>query len=86
MLDEKSIYYISGCTGIVATDVGKSLLSQFPETTFHEEKFPFIKDTNDAKKTINYILERSRGAKPIIFSSLVNPEVREVFNLSLIHI
>lgn len=80
MLNKKNIYYVSGCTGIVATDVGKSLLSQFPETNFHEEKFPFIKNLSDAQKTINYILEQSVGIKPIIFSSLVNPEVREVFN------
>jgi regulator of PEP synthase PpsR (kinase-PPPase family) len=80
MLNKKNIYYVSGCTGIVATDVGKSLLSQFPETNFHEEKFPFIKNLSDAQKTINYILEQSMGVKPIIFSSLVNPEVREVFN------
>jgi len=79
-LNKKNIYYVSGCTGIVATDVGKSLLSQFPETNFHEEKFPFIKNLSDAQKTINYILEQSVGVKPIIFSSLVNPEVREVFN------
>src|SRR5210317_1237833 len=80
MLNKKNIYYVSGCTGIVATDVGKSLLSQFPEIKFHEEKFPFIKNLSDAQKTINYILEQSLGVKPIIFSSLVNPEVREVFN------
>jgi regulator of PEP synthase PpsR (kinase-PPPase family) len=79
-LNKKNIYYVSGCTGIVATDVGKSLLSQFSETNFHEEKFPFIKNLSDAQKTINYILEQSVGVKPIIFSSLVNPEVREVFN------
>jgi regulator of PEP synthase PpsR (kinase-PPPase family) len=80
MLNKKYIYYVSGCTGIVAMDVGKSLLSQFPGTSFHEEKFPFIKNTSDAQKTINYIIERSEGTKPIIFSSLVDPEVREVFN------
>ncbi len=80
MLNKQNIYYVSGCTGIVATDVGKSLLSQFPETNFHEEKFPFIKNTSDAQKTIYYIIEQSEREKPIIFSSLVNPEVREIFN------
>jgi regulator of PEP synthase PpsR (kinase-PPPase family) len=80
MQNKINIYYVSGCTGIVATDVGKSLLSQFPETQFHEEKFPFIKNINDARKTMDYILEQSVGVKSIIFSSLVNPEVREVFN------
>ncbi len=76
----KNIYFVSGCTGIVAMDVGKSLLSQFPETNFHEEKFPFIKNISDAQKTLNYIIRQSSGVKPIIFSSLVNPEIREVFN------
>ena len=80
MLNKKNVYYVSGCTGIVATDVGKSLLSQFPETSFHEEKFPFIKNIYEAQKTISYIIEQSGGEKPIIFSSLVNPEVREIFN------
>ena len=80
MQNKINIYYVSGCTGIVATDVGKSLLSQFPETQFHEEKFPFIKNINDARKTMDYILEQSVGVKSIIFSSLVNPEVREIFN------
>jgi len=80
MMKKKNIYYVSGCTGNVAADVGKSLLSQFPGTSFHEEKFPFIKDTYAAQKTINYIIEQSEGVKPIIFSSLVNPEIREIFN------
>ena len=80
MLKKKNTYYVSGCTGNVAADVGKSLLSQFPETSFHEEKFPFITDIYDAQKTINYIIEQSTGEKPIIFSSLVNPEIREIFN------
>ena len=80
MQNKINIYYVSGCTGIVATDVGKSLLSQFPDTQFHEEKFPFIKNINDAHKTLNYILEQSAGVKSIIFSSLVDPEIREIFN------
>nr|MBF0223627.1 pyruvate, phosphate dikinase/phosphoenolpyruvate synthase regulator [Desulfobulbaceae bacterium] len=82
MKSKKNIYFVSGCTGIVAMDVGKSLLGQFPETIFHEEKFPFIKNISDALKTLNYILRQSSGSKPIVFSSLVNPEIREVFNHS----
>lgn len=80
MKSKKNIYFVSGCTGIVAMDVGKSLLSQFPETSFHEEKFPFIKNVSDAQKTLNYIIRQSSGVKQIVFSSLVNPEIREVFN------
>ncbi len=80
MSNSKDIYYVSGCTGIVAMDIGKSLLSQFPETNFHEEKFPFIKNISDAKKTLDYIIRKSAGKAPIIFSSLVNPEIRTIFD------
>jgi len=80
MRDTKNIYYVSGCTGILAIGIGKSLLSQFPETTFHEEKFPFITNISEARKTLDYILRKSSCASPIIFSSLVNPEIRKIFD------
>jgi regulator of PEP synthase PpsR (kinase-PPPase family) len=76
----KNIYYVSGCTGILAKDIGKSLLSQFPAVNFHEEKFPFIKNISDAQKTLDYIIRQSAGTTPIIISSLVNPEIRKIFD------
>jgi len=80
MRNTKNIYYVSGCTGFLAKDIGKCLLSQFPETNFHEEKFPFIKNVSDAQKTLEYIIRQSAGTTPIIISSLVNPEIRKIFD------
>ena len=76
----KNIYYVSGCTGFVAKAIGKCLLSQFPEANFHEEKFPFIKNISEAQKTLEYIIRQSAGTTPIIISSLVNPEIRKIFD------
>jgi len=80
MWKSKDIYYVSDSTGILATNLGQSLICQFPEISFHEEKFPFIKTIADAEKTIEYILKQSTGRRPIIFSTLVSPKLRAVFN------
>jgi [pyruvate, water dikinase]-phosphate phosphotransferase / [pyruvate, water dikinase] kinase len=80
MPNTKYIYYVSGCTGFLAKAIGKCLLSQFPETNVHEEKFPFIKNTSEAQKTLEYIIRQSAGRTPIIISSLVNPEIRKIFD------
>lgn len=80
MWKSKDVYYVSDSTGILATNIGQALICQFPETSFHEEKFAFIKTTADAKKTISYILTHSAGRRPIIFSTLINPAIRSIFD------
>lgn len=79
MWKSKDIYYISDSTGILITNLGESLLCQFPEISFHEEKFPYVKTVSDAQKTLDYILDQSRGRRPIIFSTIMNTEVRNIF-------
>ena len=80
MWKSKDVYYVSDSTGILATNLGQALICQFPEISFHEEKLPFIKTIADAEKTINYILKQSTGRRPIIFSTLVSPKLRAIFN------
>lgn len=80
MWSSKDIYYVSDSTGILATNLGQALICQFPEISFHEEKFPFILSEEEAYRTLDYILKHSGGRRPIIFSTLMNPKVREIFN------
>jgi len=80
MWKSKDIYYISDSTGILATNIGQSLICQFPEINFHEEKFPFIKTVAEAKKALNYILKKSASRSPIVFSTLIDPRIRAVFD------
>lgn len=80
MWSSKDVYYISDSTGIMITNLGQALICQFPETSFNEEKFPFIKTVKDAKKTLAYILERSGGRRPLVFCTIINSEVRAVFD------
>jgi regulator of PEP synthase PpsR (kinase-PPPase family) len=79
MWKSKDIYYISDSTGILITNLGESLICQFPEISFHEEKFPYVRTVKDAKKTLEYILEQSLGRRPIIFSTIMDMEVRNIF-------
>jgi regulator of PEP synthase PpsR (kinase-PPPase family) len=80
MWSSKDIYYISDSTGILVTNLGQALICQFPEVNFYEEKFPFIRTVAEAKKTMAYIMKRSGGRRPIIFSTILDPKVRAVFD------
>ncbi|MFZ5776102.1 MAG: pyruvate, water dikinase regulatory protein [Thermodesulfobacteriota bacterium] len=80
MWSSKDVYYISDSTGILATNLGQALICQFPEINFHEEKFPFVLNLEEAKKTMDYILKQSRGRRPLIFSTIMNKELRRVFD------
>ncbi len=79
MWSSKDIYYISDSTGIMITNLGQALLCQFPEISFHEEKIPYVRSIKDAQKTLEYILNQSRGRRPIIFSTIMDLEIRNIF-------
>ena len=80
MWSSKDVYYISDSTGILVTNLGQALICQFPHVSFYEEKFSFIRTVAEAKKTMAHIMKRSGGRRPIIFSTLLDPEVRAVFD------
>ena len=75
MWHSKDVYYLSGSTGILAEDLGKSLICQFPEISFNAEKLPFIRSIEDARKAINHILAQSTGRFPIVISTIMNKEL-----------
>ena len=53
MRKSKDIYYISDGTGILANNLGKALICQFPEINFNEEKFPLLSQ-RDLWKTASF--------------------------------
>lgn len=80
MWSSKDVYFVSDGTGILATNLAQALLRQFPEVSFHEERFPFILTREEAKKTLAYILKHSAGRRPIVFSTIVDDRVRRIFD------
>jgi regulator of PEP synthase PpsR (kinase-PPPase family) len=81
MWSSKDVYYISDSTGILVTNLAQALLCQFPEVNFIEETFPFIRTVKEAEKTIKHILEQSGGRRPLVFSTILDPEIRAVFDI-----
>jgi len=76
----RSVYFVSDGTGITAQMLGNSLLTQFEGLTFDTHTLPFVDSVAKAREARERI-EREAAAgngRPIVFSTLVNPEVREV--------
>ena len=80
MWTSKDVYYVSGSTGLLAEDMGQAMLCQFQEVRFNQEKIPFIKNKADARKAMKYILEKSGGRRPLVFCTILNEEIRTIFD------
>lgn len=79
MTKTKDVYYLSGSTGILAKDVGKAILCQFPEVAFNEELLPFIRSEAEARKALGRIICQSEH--PLVLSSLLNKELNAIFDI-----
>ncbi len=72
----RSVFFISDGTGITAETLGHSLLAQFPQSRIRQVRIPFVDDLDKAIDCASRIREAmmNDGARPIVFSTLVNPE------------
>ncbi|MFA1237450.1 pyruvate, water dikinase regulatory protein [Serratia odorifera] len=80
---ERSVFYISDGTAITAEVLGHAVLSQFPvkATTF---TLPFVETEARARavsQQINEIYQQT-GVRPLVFYSIISPEVRNVITQS----
>jgi len=75
-------FFVSDRTGITAEMLGHSLLSQFEGVPFREVTLPFVDSVERAQEAVRQI-ERAGaedGIRPLVFSTLVAPEVRQVIS------
>ncbi len=82
MWKSKDVYYISDSTGILITNIGQAVLCQFPEISFQEERISYVTTVEQAQKVLGKILQHSAGRKPLIFSTIIDPKVRNVLRSS----
>jgi len=77
----RSVFFISDRTGITTEALGNALLTQFQQFSFKKEYIPFVDGENKATQALIKINNRyeQTGEKPIVFSSIMNPEVRDKF-------
>lgn len=76
---ERSVFYISDGTAITAEVLGHAVLSQFP-VGISSVTLPFVENVQRAqavKAQINALYLKS-GVRPLVFISIVTPEVREI--------
>jgi regulator of PEP synthase PpsR (kinase-PPPase family) len=80
MAQRRTVFFVSDGTGITAQMLGHSLLTQFEGVEFSQVTLPFIDSVDKAQECLERIERESlRGdGQPIVFSTLVNGDVREV--------
>ncbi len=78
MNTQRSVYFVSDRTGITVELLGKTLLTQFPNVEFRKRTLPFVDTVDKAQAVLAEINEAARqdGQRPIVFSTLINEDVR----------
>jgi regulator of PEP synthase PpsR (kinase-PPPase family) len=80
----RTAFFISDSTGITAETLGQSLLAQFDNIEFDKIVLPFVDTADKARRAVDRINDAARrdGAKPIIFDTIVNHDVRAIIATS----
>ena len=78
----RAVFFVSNSTGITVETLGRSLLYQFSATQFESHSLRFVDTTEKAKEAVNSInkLAIGTGLRPIILSTLVKPELRDILS------
>ncbi|MCV2509493.1 MAG: kinase/pyrophosphorylase, partial [Neisseriaceae bacterium] len=75
-------FFISDRTGITSEGLGEALLSRFDYVDFQKRTYPFIDSIEKAETLVNQInkLVEDGYPRPLIFSSIVNTDIRETIH------
>ncbi len=77
---KRTVFFVSDQTGITAETMGHSLMTQFDGIEFRQVTVPFIATVDKAIEAVRKIdlVGVQEGVRPIIFSTLVREDVRNV--------
>jgi regulator of PEP synthase PpsR (kinase-PPPase family) len=78
MVTRRTVFFVSDGTGITAQMLGHSLLTQFEGVEFNQVTLPFVDSTEKAEECVARIAAESVNGHAIVFSTLVNNDVRTV--------
>jgi len=78
MSQSRTVFFVSDGTGITAQMLGHSLLTQFEGVEFHQVTLPFVDSVEKAEECLARIAAERGHGQPVVFSTLVNQELREV--------
>ena len=77
-------FFISDRTGLTSESMGEALLDQFEGINFKRTTYPFVDTPEKAHamvQIINSAAEQS-GLRPLVFSSIIDNQIREIIKLS----
>jgi hypothetical protein len=77
---KRTVFILSDRTGVTAETLGHSLLTQFENVEFEQQTIPFVDTVERARAAVARIEQTGRhdGRRPIVFSTLVDHQVRAV--------
>lgn len=80
MTQPRTVFIVSDRTGITAETLGHSLLTQFDAVKFNVVTVPFLNTPDKARALVARIQDAGgdAGLKPLVFSTLVNDELRDI--------
>ena len=75
-MTNRSVFIVSDGTGITAEILGHSLLSQFPDITFHTTALPFVNSDDKVVDAVRQINQAAAAEKtpPLVFTTFVRAE------------
>lgn len=73
----RTAFFVSDGTGITAETLASSILAQFDQLRFKTRRLPFIDSLDKADEAALTIIQQGEedGLRPMVFSTLVNPEI-----------
>ncbi len=83
-LPKRTAFFVSDGTGITAETLGHSLLTQFEQPPFAHHSLRFV-DTVERANAARRIIDDTAEydcTRPVVFSTLVKPELREIVRRS----
>ena len=82
---ERAVFFVSDQTGVTAETLGHSLITQFAGQQFRQVTLPFIDTEDKARAAVHTIDEAATddAARPIVFSTMVQPNLREIVRQSM---
>ena len=83
-MNERAVFFLSDQTGVTAETLGHSLITQFAGQHFRQVTLPFIDSEDKALDAVKSIDATATDGKlqPIVFSTMVQPELREILKRS----
>ena len=78
-VSSRTVFFVSDQTGVTAETLGHSLMTQFEGQEFRPVTLPFVSSLDKAEEAVRRINRAaSQGLRPIVFSTLVQDDLREV--------